>query len=151
MAALLDAMSEQQSYAPAPLRPEADTAAPLAAAIAHAGRQPIRGGLPPRTMRRVLEYIETHLAENISIESLAAVAGLSMFHFARTFKQSAGQTPHGYVVQCRVRRAKGMLASTDLSLSEIAVAAGFSDQSHCARRFREHVGVSPRDYRWGQR
>ena len=111
----------------------------------------IRGGLPPRALRRVREYIEGHLEETISIETLAAIVGLSMYHFARAFKQSEGLTPHDYLVQRRVRRAQELLASTDLPLSEIALASGFSDQSHCARRFREHVGITPSSYRWSMR
>jgi len=111
----------------------------------------IRGGLPPRALRRVREYIEDHLEETISIEALAGIVGLSMYHFARAFKQSEGLTPHDYLVQRRVRRAQELLASTDLPLSEIALASGFSDQSHCARRFREHVGITPSSYRWSMR
>jgi transcriptional regulator GlxA family with amidase domain len=114
-------------------------------------RSRIRGGLPPRALRRVREFIEAHLEENISIQALASIAGLSMYHFARAFKQSEGMTPHEYLIQCRVQRAKDLLAETDLSLSEIALASGFSDQSHCARRFREHVGVTPSSYRWSTR
>jgi transcriptional regulator GlxA family with amidase domain len=110
-----------------------------------------RGGLPPGALRRVREFIEAHLEENISIEALAAVAELSKFHFARAFKQSEGITSHEYMVQCRVRRTKELLASTDLPVSEIAVAVGFADQSHCARRFREHFGMTPSRYRWSTR
>jgi transcriptional regulator GlxA family with amidase domain len=111
----------------------------------------VRGGLPPRALRRVREYIEANLEENISIQVLAGIAGLSMYHFARAFKQSEGVTPHDYLVQCRVRRAQELLSGTDLPMSEIALASGFSDQSHCARRFREHVGVTPSTYRWSAR
>jgi transcriptional regulator GlxA family with amidase domain len=107
--------------------------------------------LPPRSLRRLREFIEGHLEENVSIQVLAGIAGLSMYHFARAFKQSEGMTPHEYLVQCRVRRAQTLLAETDLPLSEIALASGFSDQSHCARRFREHVGVTPSSYRWSTR
>jgi AraC-like DNA-binding protein len=82
---------------------------------------------------------------------LAGVAGLSPFYFARAFKKSEGVTPHDYLIRCRVERTMELLAGTDLALSEIAIAAGFSDQSHCARRFREHVGVCPHDYRWSTR
>jgi len=114
-------------------------------------RPRIRGGLPPRAMRRVREFVEEHLEENISIQALANIAGLSMYHFARAFKQSEGMTPHEYLIQRRVQRTKDLLAETDLSLSEIALASGFSDQSHCARRFREHVGVTPSSYRWSLR
>ena len=117
--------------------------------LAHHPR--IRGGLPPRALRRVREYIEAHLEETISIDALAGIVGLSKYHFARAFKQSEGLTPHDYLLQCRVRRAQELLANTDLPLSEIALASGFSDQSHCARRFRERVGVTPSSYRWSMR
>ena len=114
-------------------------------------RPRIRGGLPPRVLQRVREFIEAHLAENVSVQTLATIAGLSMYHFARAFKQSEGATPHDYLLQRRVRRAQELLAATDLSLSEIALASGFADQSHCARRFRQHVGVTPGRYRWSLR
>ena len=114
-------------------------------------RPRVRGGLPPRAMRRVREFIQEHLEENVSIQALANIAGLSMYHFARAFKQSEGMTPHEYLVERRVQRTKDLLAETDLPLSEIALASGFSDQSHCARRFREHVGVTPSSYRWSLR
>jgi AraC-like DNA-binding protein len=109
------------------------------------------GGLAPGAMRRVREYIEMHLSENIDLPTLAAVAGLSMHHFARQFKQSAGATPHQYLTKKRVEQAQGMLAQTDMSLSEIAYATGFSDQSHLARHFRYVVGTTPRQFRWAQR
>ena len=67
-------------------------------------------------MRRVREYVEVHLGESIDLSMLAAVAGLSVHHFARQFKQSAGVTPHLYLTQKRVERAQKMLAQTDLSL-----------------------------------
>jgi AraC-like DNA-binding protein len=84
-----------------------------------------RGGLPPAAMRRVNEYVETHLSDSVDLAELAGVAGLSVFHFARQFKQSAGVTPHHYLLQKRVERAQEMLARTNLSLSEIAIATGF--------------------------
>jgi AraC-like DNA-binding protein len=110
-----------------------------------------RGGLPPGALRRVREYVESHLSERIDLAALAAIAGLSVFHFAREFKQSAGVTPHSYLVQKRVERAQAMLARTDLSLSEIALAAGFSDQSHLARHFQQMLGKTPGEFRWSQR
>jgi AraC-like DNA-binding protein len=110
-----------------------------------------RGGLPPAAIRRVREYVEAHLCENIDLAALAGVAGLSLFHFARAFKQSAGVTPHHYLVQRRIARTQEMLARTDLSLSEIALAAGFSDQSHFARHFRQTLGMTPGQFRWSQR
>lgn len=94
------------------------------------------------------EYIDAHIEQRISVEALAKLANLSVCYFVRAFKQSVGLTPHDYLVRRRVERTMELLSETDLSLSEIALAAGFSDQSHCARRFRQHVGMSPRDYRW---
>jgi len=109
------------------------------------------GGLPAGTMRRVREYVHVHLSESINLAMLAAVAGLSMHHFAREFKQSFGVTPHHYLTQKRVERAQEMLAQTELSLSEIAYATGFSDQSHLARHFRHMLGTTPREFRWSHR
>ena len=145
--------SSNAEYALQPALPERH-AAPMgyaaASSVAQSGLR-IRGGLPPRALRRVREFIEAHLDKNISVQALAAIAGLSMYHFARAFKQSEGITPHDYLVQCRVRRAQTLLATTDMPLSEIALASGFADQSHCARRFREHFGVTPGSYRWSMR
>jgi AraC-like DNA-binding protein len=109
------------------------------------------GGLSAGTMRRVREYVDVHLSESINLAMLAAVAGLSMHHFAREFKQSFGVTPHHYLTQKRVERAQEMSAQTQLSLSEIAYATGFSDQSHLARHFRHMLGTTPREFRWLQR
>jgi transcriptional regulator of acetoin/glycerol metabolism len=106
-----------------------------------------RGGLSPAVMRRVHEYVEAHLNDSIELAELSAIAGLSIFHFAREFKQSAGVTPHHYVMQRRVERAKALLADSDLSLSEIAFATGFSDQSHLTRHFRQMLGMTPGQFR----
>ena len=110
-----------------------------------------RGGLPPRARRRVHDYIAAHLDQKISNETLAEVAGLSTCHFARVFKQTEGMSPHRYVLECRVKRTQELLASTELRLSEIADAVGFSDQSHYTRCFREIIGVTPGEYRWSTR
>jgi transcriptional regulator of acetoin/glycerol metabolism/AraC-like DNA-binding protein len=109
------------------------------------------GGLAPGAMRRVREYVAAHLSESTDLAMLAAVAGLSIHHFARGFKQTTGMTPHHYLTQKRVERARDMLANSDLSLSEIAYAVGFSDQSHLARHFRQMLGVTPGQFRWSQR
>jgi transcriptional regulator of acetoin/glycerol metabolism/AraC-like DNA-binding protein len=110
-----------------------------------------QGGLSPGAMRRVREYVETHLGESIDLLMLAGVAGLSVHHFARQFKQSAGVAPHAYLTQKRVERAREMLVQTDRSLAEIAFAVGFFDQGHLARHFRHMLGTTPREFRWSQR
>ena len=112
---------------------------------------PSRGGLPPVVTQRICEYIESHLEQKIGLEGLAAMAGLSTHHFARAFNQSMGIPPHSYLLSRRLERAERMLRETQLPLSEIAVATGFSDQSHLARHFRRRTGMSPRLARWKER
>jgi len=107
-----------------------------------------RGGLPPRVLRRIREYIDGNIDQRISVELLAGLANLSVCYFVRAFKQSTGITPHDYLIRQRVERTKQLLSDSDMPLSEIALVAGFADQSHFSRRFRQHVGMSPRDYRW---
>ena len=108
----------------------------------------VRGGLPPRVLRRVCDHIDANIEQRISVEALAKLADLSVWYFARAFKQSVGVTPHSYLIRRRVERTLELLSGTELSLSEIALAAGFADHSHCTRRCRQHVGMSPRDDRW---
>jgi AraC-like DNA-binding protein len=112
---------------------------------------PSAGGLTPRALQRIREYIEEHLTENIELETLAVIAGLSKWHFARAFKQSVGTPPHCYLIQRRLQRAQELLAETDLSLAQIALQSGFSDQSHFSRRFRLFFGATPRSFRWSKR
>jgi AraC-like DNA-binding protein len=110
-----------------------------------------RGGLSPGTLRRVREHIEANLEADIDLEVLADIAGLSRCHFARAFKQSAGTTPHTYLMYRRLGKAQRLLADTDLPLAEIALETGFSDQSHFSRRFRELLDVSPSAFRRSRR
>ena len=88
-----------------------------------------------------------HLGENISLNDLAAAVALSRFHFARMFRQSVGTSPHEYVLQQRLERARTMLSRTNASLLEIAGCCGFADQSHMNRVFRKRVGQTPGQYR----
>jgi len=112
---------------------------------------PSRGGLPPSLTQRICEYVDSHLDEKISLESLAAMAGLSTYHFARAFHQSVGMPPHSYLLNRRLEQVQRMLRETQLPLSEIAAATGFSDQSHLARHFRRKTGISPSVARWRER
>jgi len=109
---------------------------------------PSRGGLSPAVTRRVCDYIEGHLDEKIRLDGLAALTGLSTDHFARAFHQSVGAPPHTYLLRRRLEHVEHMLRETHAPLSEIALATGFSDQSHLARHFRRWAGASPRQVRW---
>jgi transcriptional regulator GlxA family with amidase domain len=109
---------------------------------------PARGGLPPRAFTRVREYILAHLTEDVSNRVLAELVGLSASHFSRAFKQSAGVSPHRFVLDRRIERVKQLLAETDLPLALISINAGFGDQSHCSRWFHQLVGITPSRFRW---
>lgn len=97
--------------------------------------------------RRVLDYIANHLGQSISVEDLAAEAGLSTSHFAHIFKQTIGSSPMQFVTAYRVEQAKKRLAQRDTPLIDIALRCGFSDQAHFSRQFKQSEGVSPSRYR----
>jgi AraC family transcriptional regulator len=97
--------------------------------------------------RRVREYIDEHLAARIQISDLSGVAQRSKAHFARSFKQTFGQTPHAYLVRRRVEFASNLMRISEDSLSTIALACGFTDQAHLCRQFRRCVGQSPAAWR----
>jgi AraC family transcriptional regulator len=99
--------------------------------------------LPRRALRAVEEYIDAHLDQKLALADLAAVAHMSEFHFARQFKQATGLPPHQFVILQRVERAKRLITDRQLSLAQVAVAVGFSDQSHLTRHFKRVVGVTP--------
>jgi AraC family transcriptional regulator len=106
------------------------------------------GTLPRGRLRAVVEYIEEHLDGCPTLAQLAAVVRLSPYHFARQFKAATGLPPHQYVILRRVERAKLLLqAATDQSLAEVALHAGFSDQSQFSRHFKRLVGVTPGQFR----
>jgi AraC-like DNA-binding protein len=109
-----------------------------------------RGGLPPRALRRVREYIESRLEENIALGTLAKIAGFSKFHFARAFKQSEGVTPHGYLVERRVEWAQKLLTGANLSLQRSHLRAAFRTRAILLAIFRQRVGVSPSMFRWSK-
>jgi AraC family transcriptional regulator len=104
---------------------------------------PIKGGLSHPSLRQVLAYIEANLESDIRLEDLASVAGLSTFHFARSFRTSSGITPHQYIVNMRVQRAKTLLLKPEWSVQQIASAVGIGNASQFAKLFRAATGVSP--------
>jgi AraC family transcriptional regulator len=108
----------------------------------------LKGGLSPARRRRVTDYIEARLGEPLRLSDMAGEAGLSEFHFLRSFCDSMGAAPHAYVSRRRIERAKRMLASGD-PIAEIAAACGFSSQSHLTRAFRQLTGATPAAWRKG--
>ena len=99
--------------------------------------------LSPAMLARVGEYVDAHLADDLSLASLAGAVGLSPYHFARLFRASTGLSPHQYVIRRRVEGARLLLASTDRSLTTIAQDVGFASGSHLATHVRRLLGVSP--------
>lgn len=102
------------------------------------------GGLPQQKLRQATEYIQEHLAQEISLNELAEYLGISRYYFCRLFKQSTGLSPYQYVIQQRVERAKQLLLKGKLSISAIAIACGFTHQSHLNRHFKRLTGVTPK-------
>jgi AraC family transcriptional regulator len=113
----------------------------------HSGLNPVRGGLTARQLRRVREYVDVQILNEITISDLAALAGLSRYHFIRAFKDTVGFTPYQYVLSERFLRARALLSKPDLSLGEVALAVGFSDASQLNRVFRKFAGVTPAAFR----
>jgi AraC-like DNA-binding protein len=107
----------------------------------------VTGGLSSGPLRRVRAYVDAHLHSAIDVRTLSGIAGLSLWHFARSFKNSLGVTPHAYLLLRRLEHAQDLLTQSNLPLAEIAIASGFCDQSHLSRSFRRHVGVSPLAFR----
>ena len=98
-----------------------------------------------QSIYRAREQLECHYAENITLEQLAQVAGFSPFHLLRLFSSQTGLPPHKYLMHVRIKQAKNMLSSGE-QIKDVALATGFTDQSHLTRRFKSVVGVTPGQY-----
>ena len=104
-------------------------------------------GLSRDRLKRVRDYIETHLDDRLTLTDLAGVACLSPYHFSRSFKESVGIGPQRYVMRRRLEQAKTLIRRTDQPLAEIAQQVGLCDQSHLTSIFRREMGVTPGRYR----
>jgi AraC family transcriptional regulator len=103
-----------------------------------------------RDRRRMVEaalWLDAQAEEKIDLETTAAAAGLSQYHFLRLFSTVLGVTPHQYLVRARLRRAARLLAGEDHSITDIAFESGFADLSNFVRTFHRAAGVSPRQFR----
>jgi AraC-like DNA-binding protein len=108
---------------------------------------PARGGLAPWQKRKVQNHIEGELEGPLFIEDLAKLVSLSSSYFCRSFKKSFGEPPHTYIVKMRVGQARTLMLTTSEGLSQIALACGFTDQSHLCRCFRQVTGTTPGAWR----
>ncbi len=147
VAALRDGTTEDRLYVESIAQLIAVHLARSHSARARPRRPPPSDGLSQARIRRLLDYIEQHLGEDLTLEAMAAEVDLSPLYLSRAFRAAVGESPHRYVVGRRVERAKRLLADTELPIADIALAAGFSSQSHLSSWFRRLTGVSPAVYR----
>lgn len=103
--------------------------------------------LSAQQLSRALEFIESTIGENEGLDSVANAAGLSPFHFSRAFKAATGKSPHQYLIERRIERAREMLSTTGNSIADVAYACGFSSQAHMTSTFSKNLGVTPGKYR----
>jgi AraC family transcriptional regulator len=110
---------------------------------------PMRGGLAAWQQRRVVEFIDAHIAEDFPLAALASLVELSTYHFARAFKRSFGIPPHRYHINRRIERARALLSNPRTSIADVAASVGFSGASAFAATFRRTTGQTPTHYRRG--
>jgi AraC family transcriptional regulator len=103
--------------------------------------------LPNRTLQSVIEYIQAHLDRDIPLTELAQIARVSHYYFCTLFKKSTGVSPHRYILQQRIERAKKLLKYSQHTIVDIALQCGFTNQSHFTKRFHEMTGSTPKAYR----
>jgi len=110
-------------------------------------KESLNGGLSGYKLRRVREFIDQNLEEDLSLSEISAVAELSQFHFARAFRKTTGLTPQQFLMQQRIERAKELLAKNDLPIVEISLRTGFKNQSHFTTLFRKFTKLTPKTWR----
>ncbi|OKH55991.1 AraC family transcriptional regulator [Calothrix sp. HK-06] len=104
------------------------------------------GGLPSHQLQKTIDYIQSHLSEDISLENIAAYVGISQYYFVRLFKQSTGYSPYQYLIKCRIERAKQLMMLRQGSITDIAVLVGFTSQSQFGRHFKRFTGITPKEF-----
>jgi AraC family transcriptional regulator len=104
------------------------------------------GNLPAFKLRVAIDFIKANLANDISLASLASTVSMSSYHFSKLFKRSTGRSPHRFVLEQRVEKAKLLLEEGDLSIAQTALSTGFASQSHLTAVFHRLVGLTPAAY-----
>lgn len=104
------------------------------------------GGLPKYKLQQAIDYIQAHLAEDVSLEAIAKELGISQYYFARLFKQSTGYSPYQYLIKCRIERAKQLLLQDQQSIAFVALQVGFASQSQFGKHFKRLTGVTPKQF-----
>lgn len=103
--------------------------------------------ISPARLRRALVFIEENLGSQLSVTAVAEVVGMTLYHFAKTFKRATGYSPYRYITERRVDRARRLLVETDLDIAHVAQRVGLSSQSHFTALFARHTGLTPKRYR----
>jgi AraC family transcriptional regulator len=116
-------------------------------AVRHYSVQTQRGGLGCARVRRIKEFVDARIEDELTLCEMAQAVQLSTAHFSRMFRESTGESPHRFVLRHRVERAKEMLRAAETRVLDVAVACGFKTQQHFARAFRQMCGVTPTEYR----
>jgi YesN/AraC family two-component response regulator len=97
-------------------------------------------------IERTIDYMVNHYNENITLERLAGIAGLSPSHYSRLFKKYAGHSPIDYLLHLRMDRAKELLVLSDYRLKAVAESIGYTDELYFSRMFKKIVGISPSEF-----
>ena len=116
-------------------------------AVRHRSVRTHRGGLGSARLRRIKEFVNAKIEDDLTLCEMAQSVELSTAHFSRMFRKSTGETPHQFLLGQRVERAKEMLRSANARVMDVAVACGFKTQQHFAQVFRHECGASPTEYR----
>jgi AraC family transcriptional regulator len=106
-----------------------------------------KNGLSRYRLQQAIDYIQAHLSEDISLDDLAIITGMSRYYFCHLFKRSTGMSPYQYVIKCRIDRAKELLLfRQDCSIADVAFQVGFASQSQFTKHFKKWVGTTPKKF-----
>lgn len=106
-----------------------------------------KGKLSSTQLKHLIDYCNSNIESDISIEKLSKQVNLSPFHFIRSFKNTVGLTPYQYIVHMRIEKSKQLIKQNKYSLMEIALRLGYSDQSHFSNSFKKIIGITPHDFK----